>query len=99
MANYEGALERLENLGLKQEAHFTNDGLNKNAYESTGCYARIGFVEERCPDLVRTKRGSDGAYYKMTYLRISISINSSSQTLQAIASTSSGPPLTISFSI
>ncbi|HEY9257670.1 hypothetical protein, partial [Chitinophaga sp.] len=64
LANYQGALEKLESLGLKQEIHFTNDELNQKAHESAGGYASIGFVEEKYADLVRTKQGNDGTYYK-----------------------------------
>ncbi len=64
LANYQGALEKLESLGLKKEIHFTYDELNQKAHESAGGYASIGFVEEKYADLVRTKRGNDGTYYK-----------------------------------
>ncbi|MGY6126348.1 ComEA family DNA-binding protein [Paraburkholderia strydomiana] len=59
-----GVLDGLKTLGLKQEIHFANDELSEKAAESGGGYVSIGFIEERYADLVRTKRGNDGTYYK-----------------------------------
>ncbi|WP_150587071.1 ComEA family DNA-binding protein [Pandoraea communis] len=56
--------EQLKAIGLKHEIHFTNDELSQKANESGGGYVSVGFVEERYADLVRTKRGNDGTYYK-----------------------------------
>jgi len=57
-------LKKLEELGLKQTVHFTHEELNIKAGASGGGYHSIGFIEERYADLVRTKRGNDGTYYK-----------------------------------
>jgi DNA uptake protein ComE-like DNA-binding protein len=58
------ALGRLNELGLKPEIHFTHEELTQKVSESGGGYVSIGFVEENYADLVRTKRGNDGTYYK-----------------------------------
>lgn len=54
----------LNELGLSHSIHYTNEELNVKANESGGGYLNIGFIEERYADLVRTKRGNDGTYYK-----------------------------------
>ena len=58
------AIDKLIELGLKQAIHFTHEELTQKASESGGGYISIGFVEERYADLVRTKKGNDGTYYK-----------------------------------
>lgn len=58
------ALKELDVLKLKHEVHYSDEELNIKAAESGGGYINIGFVEERYADLVRTKRGNDGTYYK-----------------------------------
>ena len=58
------AVKELDALKLKHEVHYSNEELNIKAAESGGGYINIGFVEERYADLVRTKRGNDGTYYK-----------------------------------
>lgn len=58
------AIQALEALNLKQNFHYTHEELTVKASESGGGYVNIGFVEERYADLVRTKRGNDGTYYK-----------------------------------
>jgi DNA uptake protein ComE-like DNA-binding protein len=59
-----GAIQALEALGLNQKIHYTHEELTLKAAESGGGYVNIGFVEERYADLVRTKKGNDGTYYK-----------------------------------
>lgn len=59
-----GAIQALKALSLKQNVHYTHEELTLKAAESGGGYVNIGFVEERYADLVRTKRGNDGTYYK-----------------------------------
>lgn len=56
-------IAELEKLGLKP-MHFSNEELTAKISESGGGYVNIGFVEEKYLDLVRTKRGNDGTYYK-----------------------------------
>lgn len=60
----EKAIKDLEVLNLKQQTHFSNEELIVKASESGGGYINIGIVEERYADLIRTKRGNDGKYYK-----------------------------------
>ena len=59
-----GAIKELGALQLKQSVHYTHEELTIKAAASGGGYTNIGFVEERYADLVRTKRGNDGTYYK-----------------------------------
>jgi hypothetical protein len=63
-ADLKEAFANLDELGLKQNIHYTHEELTQKASESGGGYISIGFVEERYADLVRTKRGNDGTYYK-----------------------------------
>jgi DNA uptake protein ComE-like DNA-binding protein len=58
------AVKALDALKLKHEVHYSNEELNVKASESGGGYISIGFVEERYADLVRTRKGNDGTYYK-----------------------------------
>lgn len=58
------AIKELDSLHLKHSVHYTEEELNIKASESGGGYISIGFIEERYADLVRTKRGNDGTYYK-----------------------------------
>ncbi|MBF6648470.1 helix-hairpin-helix domain-containing protein [Methylobacter sp. BlB1] len=54
----------IDNLGLKAGVHYSNEELTAKYPKSGGGYVNIGFVEERYADLIRTKRGNDGTYYK-----------------------------------
>lgn len=54
----------LTELGLNHSVHYSNEELNVKANKSGGGYLNIGFIEERYADLVRTKSGNDGTYYK-----------------------------------
>lgn len=58
------AVKELDSLKLKHEVHYTHEELTVKASESGGGYVSIGFVEERYADLVRTRQGNDGKYYK-----------------------------------
>lgn len=58
------AIKELDALNLKHSVHYTHEELTVKAAESGGGYINIGFVEERYADLVRTKHGNDGTYYK-----------------------------------
>lgn len=58
------AVNELNALQLKQAIHYTMEEMTVKASESGGGYISIGFVEERYADLVRTKNGNDGTYYK-----------------------------------
>jgi hypothetical protein len=60
----EESIEKLSQLGLKKDIHYNLEELNVKANESGGGYINIGFIEEKYNDLVRTKRGNDGTYYK-----------------------------------
>ncbi|MGE7811262.1 ComEA family DNA-binding protein [Lysinibacillus capsici] len=55
----------LEDQGLRMEMHFPYADLEIKINDSSGGYKGLGFVEERYNDLVRTKRGNDGTYYKI----------------------------------
>lgn len=57
-------LKILDDLGLNQGVHFSNEELNVKLDENGGGYANIGSVEESYADLVRLKKGNDGTYYK-----------------------------------
>ncbi|WP_177331295.1 ComEA family DNA-binding protein [Pseudomonas sp. Leaf129] len=59
------SLKKLESIGLNQKYHYSNEEINVKFNEKGGGYASIGFIEERYADLVRTKRGNDGSYYKI----------------------------------
>ncbi|WP_320838664.1 helix-hairpin-helix domain-containing protein [Zhongshania sp.] len=61
LAEYQSEIDEI---GLKEELHYSIEELNAKASESGGGYVNIGFVEERYADLVRTKRGNDGTHYK-----------------------------------
>jgi competence ComEA-like helix-hairpin-helix protein len=63
-AAVKAALEKAEQSGLDTEDHLSIEELNIKANKSGGGYADIGFIEERYADLVRTKSGNDGTYYK-----------------------------------
>lgn len=54
----------LNNLGITNKFLITSEELNIKNDHSGGGYQNIGFVEERYADLVRTKKGNDGTYYK-----------------------------------
>ena len=56
-------VKELDKLGLKP-MHYSNEELSAKLLEYGGGYVNIGFVEEKYLDLVRTKRGNDGTYYK-----------------------------------
>lgn len=50
--------------GINLQSYLTIEEINVKNTKSGGGYTNIGFVEERYADLVRTKRGNDGTYYK-----------------------------------
>lgn len=54
----------LDDLGLRSDFHYTQEELNVKWNPSGGGYQSIGFIEERYADLVRTRSGNDGTYYK-----------------------------------
>lgn len=58
-------IEKLDKLHLKNEIHYNVAEITIKANKASGGYSNIGFIEERYKDLVRTKRGSDGTYYKI----------------------------------
>ncbi|WP_444927176.1 hypothetical protein ACJJI4_04190 [Microbulbifer sp. TRSA002] len=62
LKKYEKALSEI---GLNHNIHYSSEELNVKATNSGGGYLNIGFIEERYADLVRTKRGNDGTYYKI----------------------------------
>lgn len=63
-AAVKAALDKATKVGLDATDHLTVEELKIKANESGGGYANVGFIEERYADLVRTKRGNDGTYYK-----------------------------------
>jgi len=58
-------IKPLDELELKHEIHYIPEELEIKSEQSGGGYSNIGFIEERYADLVRTKRGNDGTYYKI----------------------------------
>jgi hypothetical protein len=62
--NHKEALDKLEELKLIKDDHYTMEELNAKVSKSGGGYVNIGFVEEKYADLVRRKTGNDGTYYK-----------------------------------
>lgn len=63
------AEERLNKLGVKANQHFSLHEIEFMLNESGGGLAGIGFIEEKYIDLVRTKRGNDGKFYKSNLSR------------------------------
>ncbi|HHQ6578158.1 TPA: ComEA family DNA-binding protein [Serratia fonticola] len=51
-------------IGLKNTIHFSNIELPIKAQASSGGYNSIGFIEDQYADLIRTKKGNDGTYYR-----------------------------------
>ncbi|EHR1015801.1 helix-hairpin-helix domain-containing protein [Vibrio parahaemolyticus] len=56
--------QRLTELGMNSNLHWSNEELNVKRVVSGGGYSSIGFVQEKYADLVKTKSGNDGTYYK-----------------------------------
>lgn len=54
----------LDDLNLNHKLHYSIEELNVKSKDGGGGYINIGVIEERYADLVRTKRGNDGHYYK-----------------------------------
>jgi hypothetical protein len=50
--------------GVELGRDVTDEELQLKYRKSSGGFANIGFVEERYADLVKTKKGNDGTYYK-----------------------------------
>ena len=63
-AAVKSAMNKAAEAGLDRTDHLAIEELNVKANQSGGGYANIGSIEERYADLVRTKRGNDGTYYK-----------------------------------
>jgi DNA uptake protein ComE-like DNA-binding protein len=63
------AEERLNKLGVKANQHFSIHEIEFMLNESGGGLAGIGFIEEKYTDLVRTKKGNDGKFYKSNLSR------------------------------
>lgn len=61
---FEECRKAVKDLGLIVDEHYSPEEINIKLDESGGGYANIGFIEERYADLVRTKKGNDGTYYK-----------------------------------
>lgn len=57
-------VKELKELGLKPTEHYSTEELNVKLNKGGGGYTNISFVEEKYLDLVRTKSGNDGKYYK-----------------------------------
>jgi DNA uptake protein ComE-like DNA-binding protein len=58
------AIEELKKVSIDRDEHCSIEELRVKSNESGGGYNNIGFIEERYNDLVRTKSGNDGTYYK-----------------------------------
>jgi DNA uptake protein ComE-like DNA-binding protein len=63
------ATEKVKKVGLEFDQHFSFDDINFMLDESGGGLASIGFIEEQYADLVRMKRGNNGAFYKTNLSR------------------------------
>lgn len=61
----EEKIKDLESKGLKRELHFLYEDVKIKFDKSSGGYTGIGYIEERYNDLVRTKKGNDGTFYKL----------------------------------
>jgi len=61
--------EKLNNLGLVENIHFPLDEINVKYHKSSGGYENINFIEEKYADLVKTKKGRSGSYYKDNLLQ------------------------------
>lgn len=59
-----GHQKKLDDLGLNAEIHYPSEELTVKYKEAGGGYVNIGFVEEQYADLLRTKKGNNGTYYK-----------------------------------
>jgi DNA uptake protein ComE-like DNA-binding protein len=60
----EDAYAQVAAAGINLGKDITQEELSLKYSESGGRFANIGFIEERYADLVRTKKGNDGTYYK-----------------------------------
>ena len=58
-------IQALNDLGLKESIHYPQEERNIKAQKSSGGYQNIGSIEQIYADLLRTKRGNDGTYYKV----------------------------------
>lgn len=63
------AEERLNKLGVKANQHFSIHEIEFMLNEAGGGLAGIGFIEEKYTDIVRTKTGNDGKFYKSNLSR------------------------------
>ena len=63
-SNFKKAKTELDNLGLTGDIHYPFEEIKVKLYQSGGEYLNIGFIEETYADLIRTKKGNDGTYYK-----------------------------------
>ncbi|MDR6739123.1 DNA uptake protein ComE-like DNA-binding protein [Herbaspirillum sp. 1173] len=62
------ARETLDEMGLKSGTHYSSEEFQLKIDVGSGGYEGIAFIEERYADLVRTKKGNDGTYYKNNLL-------------------------------
>lgn len=62
--NLNKANAELKKLSIELVSMVTTDELTAKATTSGGGFANVGFIEERYNDLVKTKKGNDGTYYK-----------------------------------
>lgn len=59
----------LNDLGLKQDIHYTIDEIMVKRLSSSGGYGNIGFIESKYKELNRQKVGNDGTYYVSNLLQ------------------------------
>ncbi len=59
------AVQALDNLGLKQEIHYSSEERNIKSGDSGGGYRNIGTIEEIYANLVRSRKGNDGTFYQV----------------------------------
>ena len=64
LANARRQLKALDDLGLKQGAHYSEEEWGIKRDEAGGGYENIGFTEDKYASLIRNKQGNDGTYYQ-----------------------------------
>lgn len=63
-SNIDEVKEAIKEVGFKMPSDLVLDEINFKSDESGGGCSGIGFIEERYADLVRSKKGNNGTYYK-----------------------------------
>ena len=64
LANARRQLKALDDLGLKQGTHYSEEEWGIKRDKAGGGYENIGFIEDKYASLIRDKQGNDGTYYR-----------------------------------